>query len=89
MKLSKEQYEHIKTTLKNRPSIVKQYTKPDYRSYIQVLNTLVPLLLSIIVLFFLFKNGLFLYGTPLIIINAFLIGRLMIIQHDCSHFSFF
>lgn len=43
MKLEVNQKELVKETLKNRPKIVKDYIKPDNRSYVQLINTVIPL----------------------------------------------
>jgi omega-6 fatty acid desaturase (delta-12 desaturase) len=55
----------------------------------QIVNTLVPYFGMIVLMFFLLKSGVsYLFVLPLALIPGFLLVRIFIFFHDCTHSSF-
>lgn len=76
---------------KERPAwvtVVKPYQRADYRSWIQVANTFIPLAI-VYVLMYLALDVSYLLTLLLAPIAAGLTVRVFIIQHDAGHGSFF
>lgn len=81
-----EQAQKIK---KNWTSIVRKYMKPDAKkSYIQIINSIIPYLLCWVAAYFAYDYSLWLCLPIVLISQAFLL-RIFIIMHDCGHGSFF
>lgn len=68
--------------------IVKQYQNPDYRSWIQIANTFVPMSV-LYVLMYLSLEVNYILTLLLAIPTGGMIVRAFIIQHDAGHGSFF
>lgn len=79
----------LTVTLKQRPELVKKYSRPSLRkSVIQVANTFIPFVLLWWLAYTVLPVSM--VGAVLVcIVNAFFLWRMLIIQHDCSHLSFF
>lgn len=79
-------------TNNNQPSwreIVLKYTQPEFRTSLwQIINTLIPYLAALLVMFYSLRVSYFLTLAISPIAAAFLV-RLFIIFHDCGHGSFF
>lgn len=79
----------IKESLKNWKSIVAQYQIADAKkATIQILNSFGPYI-GLWILTYFSLDWSFFISIPLLIINAFFLVRIFIIQHDCGHQSFF
>ena len=69
--------------------VVARYQAPTIpRSVIQLVNTLGPLLLTFVVMYFTMRISYFLTLALAVVASGFLI-RTFIIMHDCGHGSFF
>lgn len=80
---------NIINTLKNWPELVKKYTEASLqKSLTQIANTFIPFFALWIISYFLMDISKAL-AILICIINAFFLWRILIIQHDCSHLSFF
>jgi omega-6 fatty acid desaturase (delta-12 desaturase) len=78
----------IKDALENWRSIVRKYQKPDTKkAIIQILNSYLPFLGILVLMYFSLDWSYFL-TLGLGAINAFFLVRIFIIQHDCGHQSF-
>ncbi len=78
----------IKESLKNWPKIVAKYQKADNRkAIIQIINTYVPFI-AIWTLMYFSLDWSYWITIGLAFVNAFFLGRIFIIQHDCGHQSF-
>ncbi len=78
----------IKNQLKNWGKLIRKYQKPDTKKAVwQMLNTFLPFL-AIWVLMYISMDYSYWITFGLGFINAFLLVRIFIIQHDCGHQSF-
>jgi len=79
----------IKETLKNWKSIVEKYQRPDNKkAAIQIINSFLPYIALWVLTYYSLRWSYFI-TAPLLLINAFFLVRIFIIQHDCGHQSFF
>jgi acyl-lipid omega-6 desaturase (Delta-12 desaturase) len=70
------------------PAIVRRYQLPDNRkAVVQILNSILPFI-AIWVTMYLLRDVSIWLTILLAAVNAFLLVRIFIIQHDCGHQSF-
>ncbi len=70
------------------PAIVRRYQLPDSgKAGIQILNSFLPFI-AIWAAIYLLNDAFWWLSLLLIIVNAFFLVRIFIIQHDCGHQSF-
>lgn len=80
--------QEIKHSLQNWQAIVKKYQKPSNRkAVIQILNSFLPYI-GLWALIYWTIQWSYLLTILLVIVTAFFLVRIFIIQHDCGHFSF-
>ncbi len=70
--------------------LIRPFIKPSAgRASWQIINTLVPYLGLIVIMYFMLSRGMnFIFTLPLIVLAALLLVRIFIFFHDCTHSSF-
>lgn len=80
--------QEIRQQLKHWKKIIKPYQKPsNKKAVIQLLNTFLPFL-ALWTLMYFSLDWSYWITLGLAVVNAFLLARIFIIQHDCGHQSF-